>query len=664
MLRLLGRGPRPRPLALLTLLVAIVLGSSASAVTMASQEAGETGEGDGVTTLTGSVAVTNPLVFDTFTEPFILLTDLTAFVKRDRNLSLPSPVQLTANLEGYLNSGAAFTLPLPIRPQGAVNDVDRGGAGTGIQIYALDFQVNAVGDPFLNSLEMRGWPTALTSLRVETGTDEVSGGRVVVWAPDDAQGFPTDFGADGKLFTADDPIAPVPAGWTVVDLDQRPFGLIRDDTVEVAILEGDAALKDLSALSFTGAFDALVGELRVRYPFTAYKGLDWDAIVAEVRPRVEQAERDNDLLAFNLALMRLAVLMEDGHVGVAPPAGYFAQRLGGGVGVVLGQTDDERVVVRCVADGSPAAAAGMEPAAVVETWNGEPVGQALAAVEQLFAESTALGVTRQRLSLLARMPVGSAVTVGYRNPDEATTRTADLVAVADTAGFGEACGLDLGDPAAMPVTVEVLPSGLGYVRVNTFYDDLTLMTHAWEWALRRLRELDVPALIVDVRANGGGIGQLPLYFAGSFYDEPFVLSEQVYVDEAGRPIVGAADRVEPTPVRWERPVAVLIDASCASACEIFAAAMARDPAHLIVGRTPTAGVEAAVFPWVLPGGISFQAPLIALHDVEGSVFLEGVGVPPTVEVPNTPENLILAQGNDPELAAAEAALSAGVPATR
>jgi C-terminal processing protease CtpA/Prc len=612
-------------------------------------------DGTGVTTLTGQVAATNPLIFDTFTEPFMLLTDLTAFVERDLTLPLPSPVQVTANLEGNLGEGAAFTMALPIRPQGDVNDVDQGGPGGGVQIYALDFQVNAVGDPFLNSHEMEGWPTALTSLRVETGTNEVIGGRVVVWAPDADQGFPTDFGADGKLFTADDPIAPVPAGWTVVDLEQRPFGLIRDDSVEVAILEGDVALKDLSALSYTAAFDALIAELRLRYPFTDFKRLDWDAIVAELRPLIEQAELDGDLLAFNLALMRLAVLMQDGHVGVAPPYGYLSQQFGGGLGVVLGQTDDGRVVVRCVAADSPAAAAGISAAAEIVGWNGQPVAQALAETEQLFAESTPLGVTLQRLSMLTRMPVGAAAAVAFVNPGEAE-RTAEVVAVDEPLGGDQPCGLDLADPAEMPVTVEVLDSGIGYLRINTFYDDMTLMTHSWEWALRRLRQLDVPALIIDVRANGGGLGALPLYFAGSFYDEEFELSRQVYVDETGQPLVSYTDRVQPTPVRWQRPVAVLIDSNCASACEIFAAAMAHDPDHLIVGRTPTAGVEAAVFPWLLPGNISFQAPLIALHDADGNVFLEGSGVPPTVQVPNTPETLLLAADNDAVLAAAETAL--------
>lgn len=84
----------------------------------------------------------------------------------------------------------------------------------------------------------------------------------------------------------------------------------------------------------------------------------------------------------------------------------------------------------------------------------------------------------------------------------------------------------------MPVTVKVLESGVGYIRVNTFADDAVLMTHAWDWAISRLNDLGVSGLIVDVRGNGGGSGFLATYMAGSFYDDEFPLSE-VYFEDGG-----------------------------------------------------------------------------------------------------------------------------------
>lgn len=608
----------------------------------------------GVETIAGTVTVTSPLVGRAFTEPFVMLTDLAPFVARDLLAPPPSPVQTLANLEGDLRDGARFTLPLPIRPEGTLTRFG-GGPGPGVQVYAVDFQVNVAGDAFLDPVESHGWPTALASIAVEQGTNEVTGGRLVVWAPDGAQPFPTGFGPDGRLFTADDPLGPIPAGWTVVDLDETPFRHLREARIEVPIIEGSIGLRDLSDLTYTAAFDALVDELRRRYPFTASKGTDWDALIAMHRPAVAAAEAAEDLPAFNVAMMRFAVAVGDGHVGVDLPEAWVTERYGGGFGLGLGLADDGALVVRCVARKSAAAAAGILPGSTIAAWNGATPAEALAAVEPYASRSTAAGREAHRLRLLARAPIGSDVEATWRNPN-GQERTATLAAVADPDGLSLPCGSPH-DPAELPVTARVLPSGLGYVRVNSFSEDITLTTHAWEWALRRLREEDVPALVVDIRDNGGGLTRLPLYLAGSFTTRPYTLANQVFTDDRGERIVMGIDRVQPTPVRWNRPVAVLVNDRCVSACELFAAALARDPKTAIVGMEGTAGVVGGVYAWKLPGGLPFRAPLVAFEDDAGAILLEGVGVRPTVRVPRTADTLLAGPAApDAVLAAAEAAL--------
>jgi C-terminal processing protease CtpA/Prc len=617
---------------------------------------------DGVTTLTGTVTVTNPFILSTYTERYMALIDLTAFVKRAIDRPLPSPTQVTTGLEGDWAKGATFSLPLPILPQGQINDVAHGQGGKGVQVYSLDLQANTIGDPYLSAEEFTGWSTALTSLDATIDTGEIVGGRVVVWAPDDKEQFPTGFGTDGKLFTADDPVDPIPAGWTVVDLDGKRFTQIRDSSVQVPILEGDAGLKDLSNLSYTAAFDELIKELRLRYPFTAYKHIDWDQIVSDIRPRIAQAERQRDKAAFNLAMLDFTNMLHDGHVAVSPPNQWIAANYGGGLGMYLGITDDRRISLRCVAPGLPAAKAGIEEAAVITAWNGEDPLAVLARTPEIFPASTDFNRELDRLTWMGRMKPGDKVTVTYENPGDTETKTATLVAVRDAAGLGSApCGEQLSDPAEMPVTVTVLPSGIGYVKVDTFEDDVILMTHAWDWAIQRLNALRVPAVIVDVRLNSGGNGDLATYFAGSFYDKPFVLNTAFLSDDTGKQIDVGDTTVDPSPEQWKGPVAVIINPGCASACEIFAAAVAHDPNHLIVGRSPSAGVEAGVEPWTLPDGLYFQAPVIAFHNPDGSIFLEGVGVVPNVKVPNTPENLLVTPRVDAALDTAVGALQKGTP---
>lgn len=646
-----GRTMRNLGLPLILLLLLSLIGSAIGPGAYAQQSDA------GVTTLTGTVTVTNPFILSTYTEHYMALIDLTAFVKRQIDRPLPSPTQVTTGLEGDWRKGATFSLPLPILPQGELNDVAHGKGGKGVQIYSLDLQANTAGDPYLSPLEFKGWSTDLTSLKATVDTGEVVGGQVIVWAPDQNEQFPTDFGPDGKLFTADDPVGPIPAGWTVVDLNHHPFGQIRSSSVQVPILEGDAGLKDLSKLSYTAAFDELVKELRVRYPFTAYKHINWDQIVAQIRPRIVDAEQRHDKAAFNLALQDFTLMFHDGHIGVTPPTDWILANYGGGLGMFLGITDDRRISLRCVTPGLPAAQAGIKEAAVITSWNGEDPLAVLAHAPEIFPASTDFNRELERLTWMGRMQPGTKVTVAFQNPGDAQAKTATLVAVQDPAGLGSSpCGEQLTDPSELPVTVKVLPSGIGYVKVDTFEDDVILMTHAWEWAIQRLNDLQVPAVIVDVRLNGGGSGNLATYFAGSFYDTSFVLNTAFLFAATGKQIDVGDTTIDPAPVRWKGPVAVIINPGCASACEIFAAALAHDPHHLIVGRSPSAGVEAGVEPWALPDGLSFQAPVIAFHNPDGSIFLEGTGVVPNVKVPNTPETLLVTPRVDAALDTAVAAL--------
>ena len=617
----------------------------------------------GVTTVTGSLTISNPVILANASQPFALLADMTPYVERDREQAIPLRSQVVAPFEGDLAAGASFALNLPIAPQGTINDVDGGeGEGSGVQIYSVEFAANAFGNPFLSAIEFTGWGEALSSLVVTVGANEVVGGQVVVWAPDDEQFFPTEFGPDGRFLTDDDPVGPIPAGWTVVDLNAEPFAQIRSAEAEVTIVEGDDGFTDYGELSFLEAFDRLMTELELRYPFTDLKGIDWDALREEYRPRVEEAEADQDVLAFNIAMLELSIEFNDGHVGTAIPPEYIAETIGGRLGMRLAETEDGEVIAISITEGLPADLAGIEPGAMISTWDGRPTTAAVEDEPLLFGASTDFGRRLQQYEFLTRGPLGEQVTVTFQNPggDE---QTADLTFGEDVEGRDMAANTEISlgdyDPAQLPVDAQLLDSGIGYIRVNTFFADPVLMSTAWDYALNTMLSVGATALIIDVRDNGGGLGATPLYFAGSFYDESFELYRNEFIDEQGVAVDTGGDEVEPSPVQWDLPVAVLIDDACASACELFAAAMAEDPDHLIVGYTPTAGIEASVYFWNLPGDVPFQASVGRLVR-DGEIYLEGVGVPPNVEVPANAENLL--NPEDEVLLAAEEALGPRIEA--
>ena len=636
------RGTAKLPLLALTLLLLSQLfGSVHPAGAAPPKDAG------GVHTLTGEVTVTNPFILSSRTDPYVLLADVSQwFVYADE--PAPPGQQILAGLDGVTEDPAGYTatytLSLPIAPKGGPLDVDNGeGEGDGVQVYLVQMVTDAVGDPFVGPLDGAGYMPYLSSL--------------VVWAPDDAQFFPSDAGEDGQLFTGDDPVAPLGAGWTVVDLDGDEFAFERAGTIEVPLLETAGSHTDLAGLDYVDAFDALVADLRGRYAFTEVKDIDFDALVEEFRPLVVAAERDDDPEAFAVALLRFARMFGDGHVAVNIRNGlfddYLTDRYGGSPGLEVAETDDGEVIVIAVTPDSPAAEAGIEPGTEIVAWNGDPIEEALENVEQMRGHSSPHGLRWQQLRLLPRLPIGEEVALAVRNPGERDSETIELEAVADPVGLEEVRGIRHPNRESLPVTFEVLPSGVGYIKVNAFSDEVALTYDAWEWALKRMDALAVPALIVDVRGNGGGSGTIAQQFAGAFVDEAFVLATDYTVAADGELELAGPSRIEPSALRWEKPVTVLIDQRCASACEIFAAAMA-EAGHPIVGHGPTAGVEAGVLPWTLPEGLQFRASVYLMLDAEGEIFLEGVGLPPTIAVPCTAESLVSPE--DEVLLVAEAEL--------
>ena len=81
----------------------------------------------------------------------------------------------------------------------------------GVQIFAVAYWTNTFDDPFLEERDLSGggWSTAYASTRISEEAElerEIVGGKFLVYAPDDEQGFPSGFGEDELLFTEDDPV--------------------------------------------------------------------------------------------------------------------------------------------------------------------------------------------------------------------------------------------------------------------------------------------------------------------------------------------------------------------------------------------------------------------------------------------------------------------------
>jgi len=595
--------------------------------------------------ISGAIPYTSPFFLASTAEPFVMLEDEAGFVKRDQEFEFLLQGQAIGPVEIDEEDKLTYYLSLPAIPQGTYVDVDNDDTeDLGIQVFAVAYWSNTWGGPFLEERDGKGWSSAYASTITNPEDDyEITGGTLVVWSPDEEQGFPTDFGADGKLFTADDPTGPIPAGYNLVDLNQKPFKVYKEANTKLDLIEGAGEVNDYSSLSYEEAFQKLFEKASREYPFTEEKSLDWEVLYSEYLPRFKEVGSSKE---FNRLLREFSYRIPDGHVGVSFDPDIFYDEHGGGFGLVLGELSDGRVLVKEVLADLPADRGGIRAEAEIISWNGKPVSEAVEEVVPFFGPySTQHAKHRGQVDFLTRVPPEIEIEIVFINPEENQEKNVVLKAdVEYDSLFKILPGYDQ-DPLALPIEGNILDeSGLGYIRINTFQDDYNLLARLWERNIQNLLDNETPGLILDLRNNSGGSGGLAMDFAGYLFDEEFLLHENFYYNE----ITGLFEkndyptRVKPAPLLFEGPVAVLVGPSCVSACEFFAYALQHENRSIILGNYPTAGAagEVGLGQYTLPDEISMQFPTGRPETSDGKVVIEGTGVIPDITVPVTEESLL------------------------
>jgi C-terminal processing protease CtpA/Prc len=627
----------------------------------------------GPKTVTGKVTYTNSFFTEGVAEPEVILEDETGFVTRNRKYLFPPQSQVLGEITSdFYTSPFTYSLSLPAQPSGTYSDVNHDAKkDKGVMVFAVAYWTNTWGDAYLERRDQGGggWSSAYASMKVSVDRDtylEVYGGKYLVYAPDALQQFPSGFGADKKLFTNDDPIMNLPAGWSLVDLDKTPFTINQSEKLTVDLEEGEGSHQDdFSGLSYTSAFDKMVDKFKKEYAWTELKKIDWDAKGKEFRPQFEAAEKSRDAHAYALALRDFLWSIPDTHVGFDQSLlnNDFQTSTAGGLGFAMRETDDGKVVANFVLKDGPAAKAGMKRGAEIVSLDGKPVGAVVGAIVPWSSPFSNPMVKRlQQLRYATRYPLAKGqVDVAFKNPGEAQT-TAKLPVVDEFDSFQAASFYAGQAPTALPVEFKVLPSGYGYVKIGSFFDNDVLSIQVWERALKYFNENDIPGVILDMRQNGGGSGWLADQMAAYFFKKDTVTGNTAYYNKgSGTFYMDPGDEalmIPPQPaLQYEGPVAVIVGPACASACEFFSYAMTINGRAKVVGEYPSEGAGGSVEAFYMPERIYCQLTIGRAVDPQGNIHIEGKGVVPTVKVPVTVQTLEMeANGQDVVLAAAEKAL--------
>jgi len=344
-------------------------------------------------------------------------------------------------------------------------------------------------------------------------------------------------------------------------------------------------------------------------------GLDWQAIHAEFRPKVEQAATAE---AARSAIREMLARLKQTHFAIFPSPVYQdldAAQGGDGWPGFEARVLDESVIV--TEGGS--VPAGWEVLSV----NGAELKPLVA---KLRADAAIHELQLER-AVTARLtgPVDSVQHFVFADGTNArVTREVRLGPPrGQLAGFGNL--------PPQPVWFESKTMGeTGYIRFNLFLDLVRVMP-AFGEAVEQCAKCN--GIIIDLRGNPGGVGAMAMGMAGWLVDKPGQRLGTMYLRSATLNFV-----INPRAGAYAGPVAVLVDGSSASTAEIFAGGL-QDLNRARIFGTRTAGAALPSVISRLPNGDGFQYA-IANYISEGGKALEANGVVPDDEVKLTRETLL------------------------
>ena len=191
------------------------------------------------------------------------------------------------------------------------------------------------------------------------------------------------------------------------------------------------------------------------------------------------------------------------------------------------------------------------------------------------------------------------------------------------------------------VEVKTLEGGIGYFRFNAFMNPIQVMTAYNQFMIDNR---DAPGVVIDVRGNGGGSGEMAMGMIGWLTaGEKKSVGKVILRDNELNLVV----RPRPRPLTGK--VAVLIDEMSVSAAEFFASGI-RDCTEARLIGTRTAGAVLGSQIEKLPNGDGLQFAAANFLSIRTGKTLEGVGVGPHEVV--EPDRELLLQGKDAAIEAA------------
>jgi C-terminal peptidase prc len=361
----------------------------------------------------------------------------------------------------------------------------------------------------------------------------------------------------------------------------------------------------IAANDYAGIVNQAWNIVQANYVRDNFNGVDWDAIHDEYLVLAEEVETQEELWVLLDALIDE---LGDDHSRFVPPARMDAEF---GVETQAGAAalpwtgirvwpakEDEQLLVWCVSQDGPGAAAGVEKGDVILAIDGETVVRG------------AEGWTREQYTPAMFGNGGSSVTLTIQQGPGGQPRDVNIQLGGASGCDGWTYGIVNNSPR------------IGYLRVLDFDGNAAFNILQAIEAMESTAPLD--GLIVDVRHNPGGNSDESI----KVFAEGVIGTVGALREDSTRTVYRIRG-----PVTWneETPVVVLTDGNSHSAADYFPAGMKVLGRATIIGM-PSAGNTEGIISFNLADGTLIRLAVSALL-LEDGTSIEGVGVEPDIRVP-------------------------------
>jgi len=404
--------------------------------------------------------------------------------------------------------------------------------------------------------------------------------------------------------------------------------------------------REITVAVAVATFDSAWAKVRNTYYDTTLKGLDWNAVRRELRPRAERAATRAEL---RVVLGDMLSRLGDSHMTVLPrefsssPPNDSEEESGpGGVGIETRLVGRSLVVSR-VEPGSAAAAAGVRAGWTVDRIDDVQLDSAIATLNsehdtriRRAASIQVMARLQQRFQGPANSRVDAVFRDGTGHVRHLTLERMPLVGQPVKLGHMPLFVVNVSSKRLE--NVPVANSCIGVVRFNYWLLPVMAKLSA---AMSSFQQC--AGVIFDLRGNVGGLAAMLSGVSGFVADTAVTLAvvhsrgQEIRYDVFPRRTTTSGERVRP----FSGAVAILIDPLTVSTSEVFAAGMrqvAPQRTRLFGERSAGQALPAVIYK--LPTGDVLMHAVGDLRLPDGT-RIEGEGVRPDVETPLRQSDLLL-----------------------